>query len=746
VLSAVAFFIGEHFVLYNRIDDKDIVIKVEEFLFEGDKVLLTERKIPHLDQNIYEYEAHISRETLSRIDKNYALLVTRLRGNWHQITFNGIRIGEIGSEGVIGNHVWNDAYLFPIDDQLVKADNVIAFRTYSEYKIGFGEIPILIVGGQEGQVIYKQLKGFHSTLYTVVISAMFTLSMIEIILFALTRFHDKKYGLMPITVLAITFYLFDYLNVSYFSLTPLMFKKGIILMLYIAVFIQSIALSRVFQKKYIFKFGLMTFLLSAVSFLISPNMVTLSNVYGMTNLLLLMNVSIWFVESILAYIKEKNIDSIMLGLATALMLVPGTIDVITLLLDKGQYIRMTVYGVMFYGLAILLIAMMHYIEDQKRLYHHTEKLKIDKARLEKALITDELTGLGNLRGFYEAFQEAVDIKPGSIAVLYVDVDKFRPIVHTLGNKVADQIIQRIAEIMTTCVRASEHVFRYGGQELVMLLDESIYDDINARAERVRKLIAEDEKMSQLSGFYPVTVSIGVATYPKDATELRNVVRKAEKANEYAKVRGRNRVCYYERGIEKKLQSMAQQKLTFDLLTDFVLTLAAAIDLKDVYTGKHSEEVSRFALMIADAMELDDDTKNALRMGSLLHDLGKIAIPDAILSKSGRLTDQEYDQIKTHTVLGSKLIGKIIDDNLVIACVRNHHERYDGKGYPDGFSKDTIPLVARVVCVADAYHAMISTRSYRSGMPKEKALQELIRNRGSQFDPHVVDAFVDVIGG
>nr|WP_243201561.1 MULTISPECIES: diguanylate cyclase [unclassified Fusibacter] len=363
-----------------------------------------------------------------------------------------------------------------------------------------------------------------------------------------------------------------------------------------------------------------------------------------------------------------------------------------------------------------------------------------------ALNTDELTGLSNHRKFFEKFQNEILSDGHHTEILFIDIDQFRAVNNAFGHTVGDEILKRIAEIIVEHAESRDHVFRFGGEEFVMMCNILYYQNPKEVAEKIRQAVIKDKLLTDMCSFFTLTVSIGIAGYPMDSVAPKMVVRKAEKANEYAKASGRNRICVYERSIEDKLESAANQQLKKTLLSDFVFTLAAAIDMKDIYTGRHSEEVTRYAMMIADEMRLSDDMKYALKLGSMLHDLGKIAIPDTIIKKKDQLSEEEYEKIKEHTIIGYNLIKELVDDNLVVTCVRNHHERVDGKGYPDGQKGDEIPLLARIVCIADAYHAMISTRPYRKELSQKMALEQLELFSNRQFDAQIVEVFVKVITG
>jgi HD-GYP domain-containing protein (c-di-GMP phosphodiesterase class II) len=170
-----------------------------------------------------------------------------------------------------------------------------------------------------------------------------------------------------------------------------------------------------------------------------------------------------------------------------------------------------------------------------------------------------------------------------------------------------------------------------------------------------------------------------------------------------------------------------------------------VDKRDRYTRRHSEDVTEYSLMIAEELGLSEDTTRTLRLAGLLHDLGKIGIPDAILRKPGRLTDEEHEVMKQHPVLGWLIVSAIPNLSETLPAIRHHHERYDGRGYPDGLAGEEIPLLGRLMAVADAFSAMTTDRPYRKGMPYADAVSELRRGRGTQWDPEYVDAFLRALG-
>ena len=183
-----------------------------------------------------------------------------------------------------------------------------------------------------------------------------------------------------------------------------------------------------------------------------------------------------------------------------------------------------------------------------------------------------------------------------------------------------------------------------------------------------------------------------------------------------------------------------QKLSIEVTT----ALSQTIDAKDKYTKGHSTRVAKYSKMLAAALGENEKTQERIYYAALLHDIGKIGIPNAIINKPDKLTDEEYEIIKTHPVIGSDILKSISSMPEISIGARSHHERYDGKGYPDGLAGNDIPWIARIIGVADAYDAMTSNRSYRAYLPQERVKEEIIKYRGIQFDPKVADAMVRLI--
>ena len=196
---------------------------------------------------------------------------------------------------------------------------------------------------------------------------------------------------------------------------------------------------------------------------------------------------------------------------------------------------------------------------------------------------------------------------------------------------------------------------------------------------------------------------------------------------------------YQHHLEERVE--AQARRIEELFLEGVHALVHALEAKDGYTRGHSMRVSNYAVSIARALDFDKDLVDTIALGSELHDVGKIGVSEAVLHKAGKLSDQEYRHIMEHTVIGYRILGPLMRDAPgALAIVRSHHERFDGKGVPDGLAGEAIPLEARVVAVADAFDAMTSVRPYRPSLPVAGAMKELEEGKGVQFDAQVVEAF------
>lgn len=378
---------------------------------------------------------------------------------------------------------------------------------------------------------------------------------------------------------------------------------------------------------------------------------------------------------------------------------------------------------------------------------------IDNARLysrsQTEAMTDSLTKLRNHRYFHRSLQEEIEkLGSGELSLLMIDLDLFKLFNDLYGHVEGDNALETVATILTRNVGQKGIVCRYGGEEFTVLLPR--YDTKMAYdlAEKIRKDIEKTFfSMNDVTQRF-LTASIGVCTYPYAAPNTEELLKRADIAMYTAKNSGKNKTVIYTpeiRMTETSLQGM--MSTSGSMKPNFAATiyaLTAAIDAKDHYTFGHSQKVAEYATILASKLSLDKSHVELIQEAALLHDIGKIGIPEQILTKTGRLTQEEFDIVKQHVEMSITIIKHLPSMNHVIPAVIGHHERWDGKGYPRGLRCENIPLAARCLAIADAFDAMTSNRPYRNSMTVDAALAEIENNIGTQFDPLLANIFVKLV--
>ena len=364
------------------------------------------------------------------------------------------------------------------------------------------------------------------------------------------------------------------------------------------------------------------------------------------------------------------------------------------------------------------------------------RIRRQEAGLAEARRRDPLTGLLNHAAIVTTLTDLLEASRAdgrSVGIALVDVDNFRLLNDVHGSSAGDEVLLRVARTLSRESTEWVALARYGPDEFLAIAVGPPARQLEAALKRVG--VALDGLSLNLEGEerLPITVSVGITFFPFHATTVIELLSAASMAIGDAKAAGGNRIEIADAWTTEPRAPHS----TFDVLQGLVL----AIDRKDRYTKLHSEDVACYALFLAQRIGLDPDLIAALRMAGLLHDVGKIGIPDDILRKPGRLTPHEYEIVKHHVTLGDLIVRDLPDIEMVRAGVRHHHEHWDGTGYMDGLKGEQIPLIARILSVADAFSAMTTTRPYRKALSVEQALEELIQAGGTQLDRHLVAAFV-----
>jgi diguanylate cyclase (GGDEF)-like protein/putative nucleotidyltransferase with HDIG domain len=413
-------------------------------------------------------------------------------------------------------------------------------------------------------------------------------------------------------------------------------------------------------------------------------------------------------------------------------------------------------------------------------------------KAQEQAITDGLTGVKTHRFFMEALSAEWkrSTRAGrAFALVLMDLDRFKFVNDFYGHLEGDLVLQRVGHILETNCRRSDVVARYGGDEFVILMPETNMDHARQLALKLRGWVSADPLLREKN----ISASFGIACYPLHGSSPQELIQVADASMYLSKHQGGNTVSTadhfdpneakkWKRDVLEAYLGVTLKRLfstgpeafeeIYQRLTQFTESLAAtesssskssaavqgphalpqavldtvtslafAIDAKDHYTQGHSQKVSAYAALIAEALGMNDAEVEEIRLGAVLHDIGKVGIPENILNKSGPLNPDEWETMKSHVQFGAKILEPLTPLAHIREMVLHHHEFFDGSGYPDGLVGEKIPRGARIIAVADAYDTITSDRTYKKGRFAAEALTELERCANAQFDAKIVEVFV-----
>ncbi len=356
-------------------------------------------------------------------------------------------------------------------------------------------------------------------------------------------------------------------------------------------------------------------------------------------------------------------------------------------------------------------------------------------KLETLTVREPLTGLLTLNAFQRRLDEEVERSRRHgrhLSVAMLDVDGFRSLNARHGRHVGDDVLRTVGRTLDLVTRASDVAGRASADEFLVMLPETGSADAKACLERI--LLALEE--ASVGPVESIAASIGIAEYDRSMSS-EALVAEAGAAVDVARAAGGARI-EVGKGSESEEQPRAHE--------DAINGLAEALLERDRYTGEHSEFVVDLAAAVARGLGLAADEVDRIRQAALLHDIGKVAIPDEVLHKNGPLDGREWEVMRQHPAIGERILRSIPGLGGVARIVRHEHERWDGGGYPDGLAGDEIPIGARIILACDAYHAMTSDRPYRAAMPHAEAIRELASHAGTQFDPEVTEILIGCLYG
>ncbi len=413
-------------------------------------------------------------------------------------------------------------------------------------------------------------------------------------------------------------------------------------------------------------------------------------------------------------------------------------------------------------------------EQQAQILHLTAQLEVRtreleqaNARLEALATTDGLTGLKNHR----AFQEFLEIEHrralangAPLTLILIDLDAFKRYNDLFGHSAGDEVLKAVAHLLLRHARSSDFVARFGGEEFAIVLPATDQSEACLLAERCRAALEAIPWLER-----PMTASFGVAAFTAQTRDAATLAAHADLALFLSKKLGRNRVSTYEEvpkdlyasALTDALRTLEDQTNTHLMVPEigdeaivrqqtqsiYDATIAGwsrMLDMRDHETEGHSERVMEMTERLAMAMAMNEQDIVYARWGALLHDIGKMGVPDNILNKPGELTDNEWEVMRRHPQYAYEMLAPISFLNPALAIPWCHHEKWDGSGYPHGLSGEQIPLEARIFAIVDVYDALRSDRPYRAGWPEQQVRDYIRAHSGTHFDPTIVRAFLRML--
>lgn len=366
---------------------------------------------------------------------------------------------------------------------------------------------------------------------------------------------------------------------------------------------------------------------------------------------------------------------------------------------------------------------------------------------------DSLTNVFNYRYFVEKVAEQFNACKGDcISLMFLDIDDFKLYNQLYGVAEGDAALRAVASVISQCTGERGMVFRTSGKVFAVLLPRTDARTAETMAREMQSRIAQVNRDNQKKA---ITVSVGICAAPYAAATAKELRDNVDMAVYSAKRSGKNRISVFRgaKALPQKLtertnavveQIEREDNNVYRNALSMISALTAAIDAKDHYTYDHSKNVAYYAAMLATAAGFNDEQVRMIYSAGLLHDIGKISIPEDILNKKGKLSDEEFRVMQSHVNNSIEMIRHLPDMDYLIPAAIGHHERWDGRGYPRGIAGKQIPVSARCLAIADVFDAMTTDRPYRSGLPTEYALQQIEQGAGTQFDPDLARIFVSLV--
>ena len=428
----------------------------------------------------------------------------------------------------------------------------------------------------------------------------------------------------------------------------------------------------------------------------------------------------------------------------------------------------------FIGFSILALAagQLSHVGEQLAVAYNDltashEDLALAHSIIQKQALTDALTDLPNHRAIIDQLDKEVDRAQRydhPFSLLFFDADRFKRVNDTYGHAVGDVVLQQIGICAGNVLRGGDTLGRYGGEEFVLLLPEAGSSEASITAESIRASVASHPlATAEVSGGILITVSIGIATYLVDGDTQETLLQQADEAMYLSKRLGRNQVHTAtenrkistdpemmlllqesEQGEAVERLGPSPEQIKQSYILKMISSLLFLVEQRDPVMNEHSRRVSDMARATAQEMGLEPQEIFTISTAALLHDIGKIGLPDALLRKEELLSPAEHQRLREHPELGAQILEVNPYLRPFIPAVLHHHERWDGAGYPEGLAGKDIPLAARIIGATEAYDVMLREAPYQERRTPQEAIQEMQRCAGTQFDPTIVQSLCTVL--
>jgi diguanylate cyclase (GGDEF)-like protein len=394
-------------------------------------------------------------------------------------------------------------------------------------------------------------------------------------------------------------------------------------------------------------------------------------------------------------------------------------------------------------------------ELESRLAHAVNDIAAALVDTHDRATVDRLTGVANRQSLLAALfaeTERASRYGRPLSVAFVDIDHFKSVNDTYGHAVGDIVLRGVAQALAANLRTSDMIGRYGGEEFMLILTETNIEEGATLTEKLRTLVQRQHFAIEGAGDIAVTISIGIAGGSGNQLRMDTLVRDADAAMYSAKSLGRNQTYVFaepddDARVPRAPISAAGRARAVEIgqraRDASMAALTSVLDPLPHYRGQPSALIASIVVSLARQLQLSDAEIDRLRVAALLHDVGKVAVPEEILEKPSALTSAEWRTVVQHPRIGQVILEQAAALKDAVPIILHHHERYAGHGYPFGLRANEIPLGARIVAIADAYDAMTNDRPYKRAISHDQAIAELQRHSGTQFDPELVELFCDL---